>query len=65
MKKKIEYIKKIDNDDKLYHKILKEKILNENYEIILKKNLDEKMKFFSNIFIQGKIKAKRVEKSYF
>ena len=65
MKKKIEYIKKIDNDDKLYHKILKEKILNENYEIILEKNFDEKMKFFSNIFIQGKIKAKRVEKSYF
>ena len=65
MKKKIKYIKKIDNDDELYHRILKEKIFNENYEIILEKNLREKMKFFNNIFIQGKIKAKRVDKSYF
>lgn len=65
IKQKIEYIKKIDNDDELFHKILKEKIFNENYELILEKNLHEKLMFFSNIFSQGKIKAKRVDKTFF
>ena len=65
IKQKIEYIKKIDKDDNLYRRILKEKVFNENYELILKQNLDEKMKFIANIFIQGKIKAKRIDKTYF
>ena len=65
IEKKIEYIKKIDNNDELYHSILKEKIFNENYQKIIEKNLEEKIKFLKNIFTQGRIKAKRIDKIYF
>ena len=58
--KKIEYIKKIDNDYELYQAILKEKIFNTNYLDIIKSSQEEKLKFLSHIFIQGKINAKRV-----
>ena len=59
---KIEYIKKIDKDEKLYKSILKEKIFNnDNYIDIMKKIVDEKQKFFLNIFSQNKLKAKRID----
>ena len=58
IKKKIEYIKKIDNDDELYHKILKENIFNEKYEKMLEENFKEETKFFRNIFIKGNVKLK-------
>ena len=61
IKSKIEYIKKIDNDDKLYHSILNQQIFNGNYQNIIENNLEEKIKFFENIFIQGKIKGKRAD----
>ena len=61
IKSKIEYIKKIDNDDKLYHSILNQQIFNGNYQKIIENNLEEKIKFFENIFIQGKIKGKRAD----
>ena len=60
MKKKIEYIKEIDNNDELYKKILKEKLLINNYN---KKEIDNKYNdFFYNIFKQNKNMAKRVDK---
>lgn len=60
MKKKIEYIKKIDNNDELYKKILKEKLLINNYN---KNEIDNKYNdFFYNIFKQNKNMAKRVDK---
>lgn len=63
IKNKIEYIKKIDNDDNLYQSILEEEIINEDYKKIIKENLEEKIKFLRNIFIQGKINSKRKEKT--
>lgn len=54
---KIEYIKKIDNDDILYKSILKEKIL--LVDNIKNKNEKELKDFLTNIFEQEKIKAKR------
>lgn len=62
---KIEYIKRIDNDNELYKSILREKIFNENYKMIVKKNIDEKIKFLKYIFLQGKINAKRRYKTDF
>ena len=61
IKSKIEYIKKIDNDDKLYHSILNQQIFNDNYQKIIANTLEEKIKFFENIFIQGNIKGKRAD----
>ena len=58
---KIEYIKNIDNDKELYQSILKEKIFNENYLKIIEDIFSEKIKFLTNIFVQGKIKAKRID----
>ena len=54
MKSKIDYIKKIDNDNNLYEKILKENIFNDNYQKIIKDNFNEKVQFLKNIFINGK-----------
>ena len=55
---KIEYIKKIDNNDKLYKNIIKEHLFINNYQIT--KNLnEEKIQFFFNIFNQDKLKAFR------
>jgi len=54
---KIEYIKKIDNDDNLYKSILKEKVLLEdNIKNIHNKELKQ---FLYNIFSQNKTKAYR------
>lgn len=59
LKKKIEYIKKLDNDEKLYKNILREKLfIDDNLAII---NNKEKIKFFKHIFEQNKDKAKRID----
>lgn len=59
MKEKIEYIKRIDNDEKLYKSILKEKVLiNDNIQEISTK---ERIKFLEHIFEQDKIFARRVD----
>ena len=57
MFEKIEYIKKIDNDDYLYKSFLKEKILID--ENIQKKNEKELKHFLYHIFEQDKSKAIR------
>lgn len=59
MKKKIDYIKKIDNDEKLYKSILKEKLFIDDN--LVKNNKKEKIKFFKHIFEQDKDKAKRID----
>ena len=56
MRDKIEYIKKIDNNDELYKSFLKENILIKNY---INKLLYEQIEFLSNIFQQDKLKAYR------
>ena len=60
---KIEYIKKIDNDEKLYKSIMKEKPIND-----LKKintiNFEECSMFLKSIFIQDKSKAYRRDDYY-
>ena len=57
IEKKIEYIKKIDNDDNLYYNILKEPIiLDEN--LLLKIDMEQKT-YFTHIFEQSFNKAKR------
>ena len=59
MKEKIEYIKKIDNDEKLYKSILKKNLfINDTLPKIIKKEQNE---FFDNIFEQEKEKAKRID----
>ena len=62
--KKIEYIKKIDNNDKLYREIMKEKpIINEKLiEKIDKKEIKE---FLYNIFAQDKNKAYRRDDNFY
>ena len=63
IQQKIEYIKKIDNDDNLYKKILNEKLfIDDNIPSLIKK---EKINFFNHIFQQEKIKAKRVDNYHF
>ena len=61
---KIEYIKKIDDDDKLYRSIMKEKPLIDDkfLEKIEGKELKE---FLKNIFRQDKNKAFRRDKSFY
>jgi len=61
---KIEYIKKIDNDDKLYMEIMKEKpIIDDTFiEKIEKK---EMIDFFYNIFSQDKNKAYRRDDNFY
>ena len=62
--KKIEYIKKIDNDNKLYMEIMKEKPIIDNkfIEKIDKKEIKE---FLYNIFFQDKNKAFRRDYNFF
>ena len=55
---KIEYIKKIDNNDELYIRTLKESKYINNDKIDKQLN-KEKIQFFFNIFIQDKLKAFR------
>ena len=64
IEKKIEYIKKIDNDDKLYMEIMKENpIIDEKFaEKIDKKEIKE---FLYNIFSQNKNKAFRRDDNFF
>ena len=56
--KKIKYIKKIDNDDKLYKEIMKEKPIIDD-KFIEKIDKKEIVEFFYNIFSQDKNKAFR------
>ena len=60
---KIEYIKEIDNNDKLYRYMMSQRIIN-NYDYILKKYQEEYKAFFENIFSQEKHLARRIEFSY-
>ena len=59
MLKKIDYIKKIDNNDELYEKILKENIFIDNY--FKEKIENERIEFLYHIFDQDKKKAKRID----
>ena len=55
MHKKIEYIKTIDQNDKLYNSIVKEPIfINDKYIDIMKKIGNEKLNFFYYIFARKK-----------
>jgi hypothetical protein len=59
LKKKLEYIKRIDQDENLYKKILGEKlILDTNFNEKIK---DQKIKFLINIFDQEINMAKRID----
>ena len=63
MFKKIEYIKKIDNDINLYTKILKVNIfIDDNYKTKIEK---EKVEFLMHIFEQNKNQAKRIDNYHF
>jgi len=63
MLKKIEYIKNLDNDERLYKSMLNEKLfINDNLVNI--SNI-EKAEFFNNIFEQEKNKAKRKDNYHF
>ena len=62
IKKKIDYIKEIDDDDKKYKNILKENVIIDNNFI---NKIDNELKFFlNNIFEQDKLKAYRINKIY-
>jgi hypothetical protein len=63
MKEKIEYIKKIDNDEKLYKDILKENLFNS--DDILEVSKKENIKFFNNIFEHEKNNAKRIDRYHY
>ena len=59
---KIEYIKEIDNNDKLYNSILQEQIfINDNYIDIIRKTEEERLSFDYNIFLRSKNEGKRVD----
>ena len=59
IKEKIQYIKKIDNDDNLYKSILRENIFKNDYS---KEQLEkERIEFLLHIFEQDKKKAKRID----
>ena len=59
MSKKIDYIKKIDNNDELYEKILRENIFIDKY---YKKKIEkERIEFLYHIFDQDKNVAKRID----
>ena len=64
IKKKIKYIKKIDNDDKLYKEIMKEKPIIDD-KFIEKIDKKEMMEFFYNIFSQDKNKAFRRDDTFY
>jgi len=62
IKRKIDYITKIDKDDKLYSSILKEKIFsNDNFLTIINKIESDKNIFWKNIFFNKNIKEKRID----
>ena len=63
IKNKIEYIKEIDNNDELYKKILRKKvIINNEYTFTITKEFST---FFEHIFEQNKSLAKRIDDNYF
>lgn len=59
MFEKIEYIKKIDNNDELYEKLLRENIFIDNY--FKEKIENERIEFLYHIFDQDKKSAKRID----
>lgn len=63
IKEKIDYIKKIDNDDELYKSILKEKVFVDEHFVEKIQNL--RQKFLLNIFEQKKELAKRRDNYHF
>ena len=63
MNEKIEYIKRIDNDDNLYRSILKEKVFVDDF--FVDNITNERKKFLLHIFEQKKEYAKRVDKYHF
>ena len=64
IEEKINYIKKIDNDDELYKEIMKEKpIIDDNFvDKIFKKEIKS---FLKNIFNQDKNKCYRTDDNYY
>ena len=60
MMEKIEYIKKIDNDDELYRSFLREKVLIDDK--IKEESTNERIQFLTHIFEQDKSLAKRIDK---
>lgn len=64
LEKKIEYIKKIDNDDKLYESIMKEKPIIDDSFINKIDNIEIKL-FLKNIFMQEKKKAFRRDNNFY
>ena len=62
MMEKIEYIKKIDNDDELYRSFLREKVLIDDK--IKEESTNERIQFLTHIFEQDKSLAKRIDKYY-
>ena len=63
VEEKIEYIKKIDNDDNLYRSILKEKVFIDDF--FVDNIINERKKFLLHIFDQKKECAKRVDNYHF
>ena len=63
MNEKIEYIKRIDNDDNLYRSILKEKVFVDDF--FVDNITKERKKFLWHIFGQKKEYAKRVDNYHF
>ena len=63
MANKINYIKRIDNDDNLYRSILKEKVFIDDFFVDNIQN--ERKKFLLHIFEQKKEYAKRVDRYHF
>ena len=63
IEEKIEYIKKIDNDDNLYRSILKEKVFIDDF--FVDNIINERKKFLLHIFEQKKEYAKRVDNYHF
>ena len=64
-RQKIEYIKKIDNDEDLYQSIINENFFKEEYNTIIRKNQKELFQFLRNILVQGKINSKRADNTNF
>lgn len=63
LKKKIKYIKEIDNNDELYKEIIRKKVLLSNE--YAEKIKEEFTAFFEHIFEQNKRMAKRIDDNYF
>ena len=63
IKNKIEYIKEIDNNDELYQKIIRKRVLlNYDYANQITKDFAS---FFEHIFRQNKMFSKRIDNHYF